>query len=515
MKRRQSISPGALSRMFQAAADSWKQQDYPRAIEILERATRLDPANSSLLLDLGRAHGMRYDFASALLCFEKAVRVAPRKLDALAAAGERAREYGDYHSARRFLEQAANESGAPAGVFVALAEIHEREHRHERAALLIDRALTSNPASAPARLFRARLDRLAGRLDEAEKRLRELLSRTGVDAWTRAQAWYELGGTLDRAGGYDQAWAALLEAKALLRPAAAAAAAALQAIQSRTREMEQSITAGVWQRWFDFGAQLQPPRRFAVLCGHPRSGTTLLEQMLDSHPDMVSAEETHVLHDEAYLPLSRGFPQDASMLTVLEPASVAQLREARENYFRCTELFLGKTIGGRLLIDKNPALNVLAPAVVRIFPETKFLFARRDPRDVCLSCFMQPLAINPVSSAYLTMADTVMQYASVMSFWQVMLPRMRNAHFEVRYEELVNDPEAVSRRVLDFLGAPWDDRVLRFDEHARQKLVRSPTYADVTRPVFKTAVGRWRNYEKHLAPHLEVLRPHLRAFGYE
>jgi hypothetical protein len=240
-----------------------------------------------------------------------------------------------------------------------------------------------------------------------------------------------------------------------------------------------------------------------------------LEQVVDSHPDIVAAEETHILHDEAYLPLSRGFSPEASVLSVLESSSTRLLQESRENYFRYTELFLGRPVGGRFLVDKNPALNVLIPAVIRIFPEAKFIVAIRDPRDVCLSCFMQPLAVNPVSSAYLSLATTVTQFASVMSFWQAMLPRMQNPFIEVRYEELVNDLEATSRRVLEFLGVAWDERVLRFDEHARTKLVRSPTYAEVTKPVFKTAVGRWRNYEKYLGPWLGKLLPFVKAFGYE
>src|SRR5439155_25985729 len=187
------------------------------------------------------------------------------------------------------------------------------------------------------------------------------------------------------------------------------------------------------------GADFPPAWRFAVLCGHPRTGTTLLEQVLDSHPEVVTAEETHILHDEAYLPLSRGFPETASVLQVLDAAPPSQLRKSREDYFHYTGLFIGKSITDKLLIDKNPALNVLIPAVVRIFPEARFLLALRDPRDVCLSCFMQHLAINPVSSAYLSLESTAAQYASVMGFWRAMLPRMRNPSLEVRYEDLVYD----------------------------------------------------------------------------
>ena len=92
---------------------------------------------------------------------------------------------------------------------------------------------------------------------------------------------------------------------------------------------------------------------------------------------------------------------------------------------------------------------------------------------------------------------------------------MPGRYLEIRYEDMVEDLESVSRKTLDFLGVPWDAGVLNFDEHARQKPVRTPNYADVTRPVFKTAAGRWRNYQKYLEPYLEKLEPFVKAFGYE
>ena len=99
--------------------------------------------------------------------------------------------------------------------------------------------------------------------------------------------------------------------------------------------------------------------------------------------------------------------------------------------------------------------------------------------------------------------------------WTTLKPMLKNPWFEVRYEDMVEDLEPVARRTLDFLGASWDPDVLKFHEHARQKTVRSPTYADVAKPVFKTAVGRWRSYQKYLEPHLAKLERFVKAFGYE
>jgi hypothetical protein len=153
--------------------------------------------------------------------------------------------------------------------------------------------------------------------------------------------------------------------------------------------------------------------------------------------------------------------------------------------------------------------------MIRVFPEMKLLIALRDPRDVCVSCFMQNLPLARTSSAYLTMEGVVEEYTSMMTIWRRLAPLMKNPWLEVRYEDMVEDLESVSRRTLEFLGLPWDEQVLRFNEHASQKAVRSPTYVDVTKPVFKRAVGRWRHYQKYLEPHLEKLEPFVKAFGYE
>jgi len=102
-----------------------------------------------------------------------------------------------------------------------------------------------------------------------------------------------------------------------------------------------------------------------------------------------------------------------------------------------------------------------------------------------------------------------------MSTWRTLAPLMPQPYLEIRYEDMVADLESVARKTLDFLGLSWDAKVLGFDTHAQKKMVRSPTYADVTQPVYKRALGRWRHYQKYLEPHLEKLEPFVKAFGYE
>jgi hypothetical protein len=145
----------------------------------------------------------------------------------------------------------------------------------------------------------------------------------------------------------------------------------------------------------------------------------------------------------------------------------------------------------------------------------KIVFALRDPRDVVLSCFMQQLPLNPVSVHFLALEDTVEYYISTMRLWLKLRGIIGNPWIEVRYEDTVADLEKQARRVLDFLGLPWDSRVLDYYKRAQQKHVHSPTYEAVTKPLYTSSIGRWRNYAEHLGPHLDRLRPYAEAFGYD
>jgi tetratricopeptide (TPR) repeat protein len=429
-------------------------------------------------------------------------------------AGTRCHDATAFELARQYLEQAAAQNDVSAEGLAALGWVYERLRKMPEANAVADRAIQKNPLSTAAILIKARLDHLAGRNAEAEARLRAFpTGREHLNA--RVRAAYDLGAILDRQGRYDEAMAAFQHAKDLQKPNAARPAAELKLTRQRLQTLVDSLTPGILQRWVEQGARLSPPRRIALLGGHPRSGTTLLEQVVDSHAEIVSAEETDVFNQDAFAQINRQLPRETPMLAELEQVPLPQLQAVRNNYWQRTELFLTQPVGGRLLVDKNPSLTFLVPALARIFPEIKFLIALRDPRDVCMSCFMQPVLLNQVSSAWLSLEGTVDEYIALMGGWRATMPKLPQPCLEVRYEDMVADLEPVARRTLDFLGVSWDPKVLGFDEHARQKAVRSPTYSDVTKKVFKTAVGRWRNYQKYFEPHLAKLEPLARALGYE
>jgi hypothetical protein len=378
---------------------------------------------------------------------------------------------------------------------------------------VIEEAIARDPANEEAYLQQAILLRRSGETAGAEANLRALANDASRSCHIRAQAWYELAQLLDDGQQFDQAYQAFLAAKQLLKPHAAPFIREFQAQSSKNRQLLEMLDQAYYVRWKDL-AKNDTAYRFAVLTSHPRSGTTLVEQVLDSHDDVISSDEFDVFTQWIYVPIVRKFPFAPSVLSIFDRVPLAVRRQARATYWQQTEAIFDQAIGSRLLVDKNPAMTMLLPIVNWAFPEVKMLIALRDPRDVILSCFMQKLRLNPISSHWLSLSTAADYYARTMETWLAVRKLTQSPWIEFRYEDVVADLEGQARRILDFLGLPWDGKVLRFYEHAREKIVRSPTYKDVTQPVYQRSVGRWQHYAKYIDPVMDKLRPFLIEFKY-
>jgi hypothetical protein len=256
---------------------------------------------------------------------------------------------------------------------------------------------------------------------------------------------------------------------------------------------------------------VQPTHRAppVFLVGFPRSGTTLLDQILDAHPDVQVIEER---------PLVRAV-RDAAIELGGYPATLAALTAESREHLRQVYWRAVRGEGGqpedKIVIDKMPLNLIHVGLIARVFPEARIILALRHPADCVLSCFMQNFLLNASMANFLDLNDAAHLYDRVMTLWQAyekLLPL--NVH-AVRYERLIGDLEAEVRPVLDFLGVSWNDAVKDPAAHALARgTIRTPSYAQVTQPIYSSAADRWRRYEKHLASALPALDKHIRHFGY-
>jgi hypothetical protein len=255
------------------------------------------------------------------------------------------------------------------------------------------------------------------------------------------------------------------------------------------------------REYFARMAPLGHPSELPVfIIGMPRSGTTLVEQILSSHPRFAGAGELlEMQYSRLDLP---------ALLNVSEPYPACLMKLTRETAWGLAERYLQRLrredSHALRVSDKLPENYYQLGLIAVLFPRARIIHCQRDPRDTCVSCFCENFEGVRYSTSLENLGQYYVEYERLMAFWRKVLP---NPLFEVQYEDLVDRQEAVSRDLVAFCGLDWDDRCLQF--HETRRTVQTASNLQVRQPMYASSVGRWRRYEKHLEPLLKLLQPYL------
>lgn len=242
----------------------------------------------------------------------------------------------------------------------------------------------------------------------------------------------------------------------------------------------------------------------------PRSGTTLLEQVLDAHPGLQSMDEQRFLLD-AQQALQR---QGLDYPRALAAATPQQLQQARRHYWDQVATKVRLEPGQRLL-DKNPLNLLRLPVIRRLWPNAPVLLAIRHPFDVIISNYFQHFRAPDYARLCRDLPTLADGYARMFDFWYEQVQVLQPQVLEVFYESFVSDLESEARRVAEFCGLPWHDAMLEPSRHARAKgYIATPSYHQVVRPVHRQAVDRWRRYQRHLLPLQGRVAHLMQRWGY-
>jgi hypothetical protein len=242
--------------------------------------------------------------------------------------------------------------------------------------------------------------------------------------------------------------------------------------------------------------------------GFPRSGTTLLEQILAAHPDIESLEERDNLIDVA-----NDFLIDSEGVGKLEEIGVGELEIYRQKYWaRIQEA--GMHLSRPVFVDKMPLNTVLLCLIAKLFPAAKVLFALRDPRDVVLSCFRRRFGMSAQMYEFTSLESTARYYDAVMQLASEYRRLLRLKMFDARYEKIVTNLEPQARALCDFIGVQWNDAMTDFAVRAKNRGINTPSAAQVARGLYTQGMNQWCRYEKQLAPVMPLLNPWVARFGY-
>jgi tetratricopeptide (TPR) repeat protein len=309
------------------------------------------------------------------------------------------------------------------------------------------------------------------------QRMEALAARPDLDNDNACRLHFALAHALERAGAYDAAFEHARRANALRCEMDRAAGAIFDALEHR-RLIDRLITEYVPEHFQRVGAHGDPSPLPVFVVGMMRSGTTLAEQILASHPLVHGAGEL------------RDFPRLGARVMQMDAAAA---RAAAEQHLRKLQAHAGSAIR---VVDKNPLNYINLGAVATLFPRATIIHCRREPLDTCVSCFFENFNDPfPYKHDLAQLGAYYREYERLMAHWRTALPLPL---FELQYEELTADPEGVSRRLVAFCGLDWDARCLRFYETERS--VRSASWLQVRQPMYRSSVGRWKHYEKQLQP---------------
>ena len=473
------------------------------ALAEFEQALSLSPQDVTILNAVGMCLLRLKRPTDAAMAFEEAIQSDPNHAPSHYRRGLALAAAGDHQGAERAHERAVALAPRNADALANLASILARKGEGARAVSLAHRALSIRPSQPTASYALALVDLAEARFADAESRLKTLAESKELNPQARAAIVGAIGDALDGQKRYPEAFETYIRQKAMLQEQKGTGTAP-NAL--RVRELVQRLEASPRQPARPSEeSEAATPREHVFLLGFPRSGTTLLEQVLASSPQIATLDEKDTL---------RGFEPESLSLTDID-ADNDKLLNWRERYWQrvrsCGIALNQETI----LLDKDPIATMKLPLIVRLFPRAKILFAVRDPRDVVFSCFRHLFRVQVLMPEFLTLEGTAELYSNVMRLAELCREKLTFPWFDCRYESFVKEFEPSAEALCKFIGLEYSPAMANFDKAAPQIDLRSPSALQVRKPLYETGIDQWRNYREQMAPVLSTLRPWIEKFGYE
>lgn len=532
------------------------QGDLAGAEEAYQRALAAEPGNPDALFGLGNVLLQTGRPGEAMELFEEGLVQNPNDVLARCQFGEAQMELGDFRAAAETFRAALNAAPGTAEIYLALGLSLKESGTPELARENLEKAIELNPGLGAAAYHLGNMALDAGDLEAATTRfggalaadpqLAEAHIGLGVIAQQQgrfdaaahshraalairpnhSQAWYNLallgeilpgddtsqiaamldtvppppgehamtlGFALARAmadaGRPDEAFGRLWAANDLK---AAAAPFDPAGYAAHVDEILATFDAGFFNSLKGGDADETP----VLIVGMPRSGTTLVEQIIAAHPDAAGGGELAALTD-----IAGGLETDPGVAPF--PAGVAQLNADQRKALAKRYLAELRAAGGEAsrIADKMPNNYLRLGLLAALLPKARVIHCRRDPRDTCLSAYFQNFTLDRDYTARLDwLGAYYRQYERVMAHWRDVLPLDM---LEIDYEDLAANPEPGIRRIVEFCGLPWDDACLDFHDHGRR--IRTFSFREARKPAYSSSIGKWKAYEAHLAPLLEAL----------
>lgn len=507
--QRQPGQPDALHILGNVAKDQGQLQ---QALQHFQQGLRVAPGHVHLLNSTGLLFRKMGYVQQALECFEQAIKIDPNYYHGRYNLANLCRAQGDLERAKDLYRQVVKQRSGFADALANLSSVLEEEHQLDEAESLAQKAVKLDPGNYIARVTLANLAKRKQQNDDVVRHISPLLNNNQlspvnltVAAGLLAQAQEDLGNYSQAFDLYQRANDALFEthAGAVQGLRSMYAPESLQTLLDFFADRAATVRSDIQ------GDTTQDDQESPVfMVGFPRSGTTLLDQILSSHSQIVVLEEKENLED-----FYMRYPATPERLQELVSCPDGELRTWRDTYWNRIEDEIGQR-DDRVVVDKLPLNTILLPYIRQLFPAAKIVFALRDPRDAVFSCFQQRFGMNQAMFQFLKLETAVRYYDQVMSLARLYKDGLSIPMHVIRYESVVTDFDVQAQGVLEYLGLPWEDGVRDYQATARRRRISTPSARDVTRPLYTSSIGKWRHHRAQIGEQFDPLQKWVEYWGY-
>jgi len=485
--------------------------DLEGALRVLGESLAQQPDDAMAYTNVGHCLVKLARPTHALEAFNAALRIDPNLPRAHHGAGLALWMRGEHAAGdaaqRRAIQLDPNYPDPYGALAVSLAQHGDQA----QSAAMADRALELNPNEIQALMLVA--DRLfaSKAFEDCAALLRRALADPATAPLQRVSIHRKLGNCLDRLGRYPDAFEAYRQSNAYERRVYKDLFEA-EDIESQPEKLKRLTahfrSAAPMVEEVPAGHAMNGVRQHVFVMSFPRSGTTLLEQVLASHPDIIPLEEQPTLSEAM-----AHFFNRREGLAELMAATEAELEPWRQRYWEKVAGYLGP-IEDKVFVDKQPSLTAFLPLIRRLFPHARIVFNIRDPRDVILSCFRHGFVMNANMYEYTDILTLAQLYSLTMECAHVYFETLNLNVYKHRHEEFITNFEPKTRELCEFLGLTYNENMRNFVETAKKREINTPSRDQVRAGLNTSGMAYWRNYADQLREAAEIVKPWVTAYGY-
>ena len=502
------LAPYYRSAWLNLSVVKFARGNTAEALTSLHKLLELDPRHVEGHINAGIGEHILRNNAQAKIHYQQAIALDPKNDTALRHLASLFSDELDTESAIEYFRKSLVLNPRMSDVWAELIELYERANRLDDAQQALTEASRILPDDTNVQYMAAKLARRNNQIEQSVALFKKIDERLLHPRFLQS-FYFEFATTLDRANEYALAYQTFEKANNL-------AARGIRAKQTDFTAFDRHMDAV--EEWLKTGARVEKYEKdedlgedLCFLLGFPRSGTTLLDVMLDGHPKTQTLEERATFEHVAFSIDKQlgGYPFGLSKIGASERQGL------REQYRALLAKEGIEPMAGGVIVDKMPIRTVHAACIHRLFPRAKFLFALRHPCDVILSNYMQNFAANEAFVHFNSLAESTRIYERVMRIWKTSSDLMPIPVHFVRYEQLVSDTERTLQEVCRFLDLPWSESMSAHQNTLKDRgRIKTNSYHQVTEPVYLHSVNRWQHYRAQFEPYMAKIKPYADYFSY-